>query len=112
MRLSLLFFFLFISLLKINSQPFYTIIDDDAANVRSIYVMKELTDKKNIKISFAVIAERVLKNKNVCDSLRVYQQEGFHICNHSYTHSTNIWKTVDLLKNVVNWKNCQGYWIV
>lgn len=98
MRLSLLFFFLFISLLKISSQAFYTIIDDDAANVRSIYVMKELADKKNIKISFAVIAERVLKNKSVCDLLRIYQQEGFHICNHSYTHSPDVWKTIDLQK--------------
>ena len=86
--------FLSCSLGLAYSQAFYTIIDDDAESINAI---KELPDKKGIKISFAPISKRLEGNTELTDSLLSYQAQGFHICNHSYSHSSDIWKGQDLL---------------
>lgn len=96
MRFLIVLQFLFCSLGLANSQAFYTIIDDDAESIKSINAIKELSDKKGIKISFAPISKRLERNKELTDSLLSYQAQGFHVCNHSYSHSSDIWKGQDL----------------
>lgn len=95
-----LFFYLSLLLYqaKIHSQAFYTIIDDDAYSIESIESLKKLADKKNIKVSFAVIAQKVVQNRELYRTLITYQNEGFHICNHSYSHAPSIWKNINLIK--------------
>lgn len=80
-----------------TSQAFYTIIDDDAGSVESVNALKELADRKEIKISFAPIAQNLQWNKVLADTLLSYESQGFHVCNHSYSHSSSIWSGYDLL---------------
>lgn len=78
-----------------KSQSFYTIIDDDASSVESITNIKNVCDDEGVKISFAVITQNLIKNEIIKDSLLSFQQQGFHICNHSLTHSSKVWEDID-----------------
>lgn len=92
----LLFFYFIVFCLEIFPQAFYTIIDDDAVSNKAIENIKKLADRKNIKITFAPVALNLIRNQDICDSLLSYQKQGFHICNHSYSHSFKVWKEIDL----------------
>ena len=96
MRPIVIFLFLVLSVNVVRPQAFYTIIDDDAASVEAISAIKHIADKKGIKISFAVIASSLSRKPEVCDSLLSFQQQGFHICNHSLTHKSDIWLSTSL----------------
>ena len=96
MRSILLFICFVIFSFNASSQAFYTIIDDDVTSNKSIQKIKELSDKKGIKITFAPIVRNLVSNKNICDSLLSYQEQGFHICNHSYSHSPSVWREMNL----------------
>ncbi|MBQ8423203.1 MAG: polysaccharide deacetylase family protein [Coprobacter sp.] len=91
MRPIVIFLFLVLSVNVVRPQAFFTIIDDDAASVEAVSAIKHIADKKGIKISFAVIASTLSMKPEVCDSLLSFQQQGFHICNHSLTHKSDIW---------------------
>ncbi len=95
MKQYILSLFLCLSIYPLKAQTFYTIIDDDATSVNAISEIKRIADKKNIKITFAVIAATVSSNNELCDSLLSFQEQGFHICNHSLTHRGNIWNNQD-----------------
>jgi peptidoglycan/xylan/chitin deacetylase (PgdA/CDA1 family) len=75
-----------------KAQSFFTIVDDDASSIEAISSVKRVADKRNVKISFAVIADKLLKNKELSDILLDYQSQGHHICNHSLTHKRQVWK--------------------
>lgn len=88
-------YFLIICLLLLTSQnalaQMYTIIDDDIASLEAISTIKNLADKKGIKIVFGAVSGVLLKNKEVTQALLEYQKEGFQICDHSYSHSRELW---------------------
>lgn len=60
MRNILLFICFVVFSFNASSQAFYTIIDDDATSNRSIQEIKELADKKGIKITFAPIVRNLV----------------------------------------------------
>lgn len=95
--ISIIFFFIVFITFESKSQSFYTIIDDDASSVESIDNIKNICDKEGVKISFAVIAQNLIKNETIKDSLLSFQQQGFHICNHSLTHKACVWEDVDIV---------------
>ena len=74
------------------AQSFFTIVDDDAANIEAIASVKRLADKKGIKVSYAVCANKLLKDSAIVRVLLDYQNQGHHICNHSLTHNSAVWK--------------------
>ena len=86
---------LLLIIIEVKAKSFYTIIDDDASSVESITTMKNICDNKDIKISFAAIARNLQLNKEVKDSLISFQEQGFHICNHSLSHSREVWEGDD-----------------
>lgn len=97
MRMILVLTALMLYMNTATSQAFYTIIDDDAGSVESVNALKELADRKEIKISFAPVAQNLQWNKVLADTLLSYESQGFHVCNHSYSHSSSIWSGYDLL---------------
>ena len=74
-----------------SSQSMFTVIDDDISSIKAIQSVKRVADKKNIKISFAATVNRLLKSREIVDTLLKYQAEGHHICNHGLTHSEQVW---------------------
>ena len=91
MKKYLILIVLLLLIIEVKAKSFYTIIDDDASSAESITTIKNICDNKDIKISFAVIARNLQLNKEVKDSLISFQKQGFHICNHSLTHSKDVW---------------------
>ena len=87
-----------IALQCMQGKSFYTIIDDDAANIESVSSIKGLADRKRIKITFAVIGSNILNDDALRDTLLRYQDESFHICNHSLSHNREIWEEGSLLE--------------
>ena len=74
------------------AQALFTIIDDDAQSIGAISSVKEVADKYGIKISYAVLAQRLQQDEMMVECLRRFQREGHHICNHSLTHNSKVWK--------------------
>ena len=77
--------------MSVNAQPLFTIIDDDISSLKAIQSVKRLADKKNVKISFAATAKKLINYPEITQALLQYQAEGHHICNHGWTHSDKIW---------------------
>lgn len=73
-------------------QSWFTLIDDDAGNVEAISVIKDVADKRGIKICFGVIANDVLRKPDVAKALLKFQEDGHQICNHPLSHSAQVWK--------------------
>ncbi len=90
------FIFSFIYMLSVfsvsSAQSFFTIIDDDAQSREAVSSVNKVADRRGVKISYAVVAQKLQQDKMMVELLLEYQRQGHHICNHSLTHSS-IWKT-------------------
>ena len=69
-----------------DAQPLAMIIDDDSE--KGIYTIRQICEELGIKATFAVIPSRF--TKEICDSLKHWQQEGYGIALHGYNHER--WK--------------------
>lgn len=62
--------------------PRMLLIDDDGGE--GVFVIKQLCDELHIKATFAVVP--AMMSKRVCDSLLLWQEQGYDIAIHGYTH--------------------------
>lgn len=69
-----------------EAHPLAMIIDDDSEN--GIFTIRRICKELGIKATFAVIPSRF--TKEICDSLKHWQQEGYGIALHGYNHDK--WK--------------------
>ena len=74
-----------------GAQSYFTFVDDDAASLDAINQMDSLAQTRGVHFCFAVVAEKVLKNKQIYQRLLEFQEYGHQICNHSLTHSKEVW---------------------
>lgn len=65
-----------------NAKPRILLVDDDSGE--GIYSLKSICDELHIKATFAVVPGSM--NKQICDSLRNWQKQGFGIAIHSFSH--------------------------
>lgn len=65
-----------------NVKPRILLVDDDSGE--GIYALKSLCDKLHIKATFAVVPGSM--SKQICDSLKNWQKQGYGIAIHSYSH--------------------------
>lgn len=65
-----------------NAKPRILLVDDDSGE--GIYALKALCDELHIKATFAVVPGSM--SKQICDSLKNWQRQGFGIAIHSYSH--------------------------
>lgn len=73
------------------------LIDDDGGN--GVFTIKQICDRLHIKATFAVIPK--LLDKNVIDSLRIWQNQGFHIALHGYNHNDwRNWKYEEIIDDI------------
>lgn len=86
MKHFLMFFFVLNSSF-ISAQSYFSIIDDDAVSVSAVSSVKRVADKKNVKVSFAVVAQKLCYNPELVRVLLDFQKQGHGVCNHSLTHS-------------------------
>lgn len=77
-------------------QSWFTLIDDDAKSVEAISAIKTVADKHGIKMCFGVIAHDILHKPDVVNTLLGFQDKGHQVCNHSFSHDTQIWKSPNL----------------
>lgn len=77
---------------RLSSQGYFTIIDDDISSIEAIRSVKNVADKKSVKITFAATVEKLLKYPELSNLLLDYQKEGHQIVNHGWTHSSQIWE--------------------
>ncbi len=88
-----IFLIFFANVAKADS--FFTIIDDDAADTRSLAAVKSVADANGVKVAFAAIARNLLQSPEIVDTLLSYQRQGFEVINHSLTHDKEIWTNGD-----------------
>lgn len=70
----------------LGTTPMITIIDDDSSTLESIGRLKSICDEYGIKITFASIGKNIETVEGMKERLLQYQNEGFHIASHSYSH--------------------------
>ena len=78
----------------IGKTPIATIIDDDTSTLESIGTLKGICDEYGIKITFSGIGNNIETVSGMKERLLQYQDEGFHIASHSYSHAS-YWKIDD-----------------
>ena len=91
MRWCLSFAFLVAMVMPVGAQSYFSIVDDDADNVEAVSSVKRVADRRGVKVSFAVIAERLRDKEKLISLLLDYQRQGHGICNHSFSHNIDFW---------------------
>ena len=80
-----------------NAQPTALLVDDDSGY--GICSIKRICDELGIKATFAVIPSRL--DSILCDSLRQWQQDGYHIALHGYNHNRwEKWTSKDIINDI------------
>lgn len=69
-----------------DAQPIAMLMDDDSGE--GIFAIKRITNHLGIKATFAVIPSRL--SREMAESLKIWQQEGYGIALHGYNHDS--WK--------------------
>ena len=65
-----------------EADPELLLIDDDCGN--GIFGIKQLCDELQLKATFAIVPGLI--NKNIIDSLKCWQRDGYGIALHGYNH--------------------------
>ena len=80
-----------------DARPRILLIDDDSGN--GVFAIKKICDELSIKTTFAIIP--ALTSKEVSDSLRDWQKEGFCIAIHGYKHDDwREWKYTEIITDI------------
>ena len=72
----------------VGTKPILSICDDDTA-YDAIPYLKDICDEEGIKCNFACVASKLESGTNheeLTQRLLEYEEQGFHIVNHSYSH--------------------------
>lgn len=80
-----------------SAQPTALLVDDDSGY--GICSIKRICDELGIKATFAVIPSRL--DSILCDSLRQWQQDGYHIALHGYNHNRwEKWTSKEIINDI------------
>lgn len=86
-----------------DATPKFLLIDDDSGS--GVFILKNICDDLGVKAIFAVIPNRL--DKIICDSLVVWQKEGYGIALHGYNHDRwSEWSYEQVVTDIVNSERC------
>jgi peptidoglycan/xylan/chitin deacetylase (PgdA/CDA1 family) len=86
-----------------DAKPKLLLIDDDSGN--GIFNIKQLCDELQVKATFAIIPSYM--SKEIIDSLKCWQKNGFGIAIHGYDHSD--WRNWTYKEVVSDIKKCEEW---
>lgn len=86
-----------------DAKPKILLVDDDSG--KGVFVIKKICDELSLKATFAVIP--ALTSKEVNDSLRDWQKEGFGIAIHGYKHDD--WREWNYNKVITDINKCEKW---
>ena len=86
-----------------DAKPRILLVDDDGG--KGVFTIKKICDELSLKPTFAVIP--ALTSKEVYDSLRNWQKEGFGIAIHGYNHED--WREWKYNKVIADINKCEKW---
>ena len=86
-----------------DAKPTILLVDDDGG--KGVFAIKKICDELSLKATFAVIP--ALTSKEVNDSLRDWQKEGFGIAIHGYKHED--WREWNYNKVITDINKCEKW---
>ena len=86
-----------------DAKPRILLVDDDGG--KGVFTIKKICDELSLKPTFAVIP--ALSSKEVYDSLRNWQKEGFGIAIHGYKHED--WREWKYNKVIADINKCEKW---
>lgn len=75
-------------LMKSAKVPMLTWIDDDTMDINAVQSIKAIADSLNVKCTYACIAEKLVDIEGLKNTLLSYQEDGFNIVSHSWSHGS------------------------